>query len=105
MRSGELLRLWSVAVQTDLTFNLVRAWCIWACLQQAHRLQYPPLSAAVAAAAAVSPGTRRRPPCPLLQVTVVAGCSVLFGTLLSIFLLQTRPVYLIDFAVYKPPER
>jgi hypothetical protein len=38
-------------------------------------------------------------------VTVVAGCSVLFGTLLSIFLLQTRPVYLIDFAVYKPPER
>lgn len=24
VRTGELLRLWSVAVQTDLTFNLVR---------------------------------------------------------------------------------
>jgi hypothetical protein len=35
----------------------------------------------------------------------VAGCSVLIGALLSFFLLQTRPVYLVDFAVYKPPER
>lgn len=39
------------------------------------------------------------------QVTVVAASSVLLGALLSLFLLQTRPVYLVDFAVYKPPER
>jgi hypothetical protein len=32
VRSGELLRLWSVAVQTDLTFNLVSVFvavCSW----------------------------------------------------------------------------
>lgn len=40
-----------------------------------------------------------------MQVTVVVCCSVLMAALLSFFLLQTRPVYLVDFSVYKPPER
>jgi len=58
-RSGDVGRLWQVAVQTDLTFNLV---------------------------------------------TVVGASAFLVGALLSLFLLQTRPVYLVDFSVYKPPE-
>ncbi len=33
VRSGELAKLWSVAVQTDLTFNLVRSWkCLFVVL-------------------------------------------------------------------------
>eukprot|EP00878_Enallax_costatus_P003978 GHUV01004200.1.p1 GENE.GHUV01004200.1~~GHUV01004200.1.p1 ORF type:complete len:146 (+),score=15.43 GHUV01004200.1:262-699(+) len=59
VRTGELIKLWSVASQTDLTFNLV---------------------------------------------TVVICCSVLLAAILSFFLLQTRPVYLVDFSVYKPPD-
>eukprot|EP00879_Flechtneria_rotunda_P017594 GHRR01018444.1.p1 GENE.GHRR01018444.1~~GHRR01018444.1.p1 ORF type:complete len:456 (+),score=130.64 GHRR01018444.1:379-1746(+) len=59
LRTGELLKLWTVASQTDLTFNLV---------------------------------------------TVVACCSVLLAAVLSFFLLQTRPVYLVDFSVYKSPD-
>ncbi|KAF6264839.1 FAE1/Type III polyketide synthase-like protein-domain-containing protein [Scenedesmus sp. NREL 46B-D3] len=59
LRTGELIRLWSVASQTDLTFNLV---------------------------------------------TVVLCSSVLLAALLSFFLLQTRPVYLVDFSCYKPPD-
>lgn len=38
-------------------------------------------------------------------VTVVACSTVLLGALLSTWMLQTRPVYLLDFAVYQPPER
>lgn len=60
LRSGELVKLWVVASQTDLTFNLV---------------------------------------------TVVMCCSVLLAAVLSFFLLQMRPVYLVDFAVYKAPDR
>lgn len=59
LRKGELGQLWTVANQTDLTFNLV---------------------------------------------TVVACCSVLMAAVLAIFLLQTKPVYLVDFAVHQPPE-
>jgi hypothetical protein len=36
---------------------------------------------------------------------MVACCSVLLAALMAFFLLQTRPVYLVDFAVYKPPDR
>ena len=43
--------------------------------------------------------------CRLAQVTVVACCSVLMAAVLAIFLLQTKPVYLVDFAVHQPPER
>jgi hypothetical protein len=38
-------------------------------------------------------------------VTVVLCSSVLLAALLSFFLLQTRPVYLVDFSCYKPPDR
>ena len=38
-------------------------------------------------------------------VTVVTCCSVLLAAVLAFFLLQTRPVYLVDFAVYRPPDR
>jgi hypothetical protein len=38
-------------------------------------------------------------------VTVVACISMLLAAMLSWFLLQTRPVYLVDYAVYRPPER
>jgi hypothetical protein len=39
------------------------------------------------------------------QVTVVACCSMLVAAMLSFFLLQTRPVYLVDFAVHRPADR
>ena len=38
-------------------------------------------------------------------VTVVTCTSVLLAAVLAFFLLQTRPVYLVDFAVYRPPDR
>jgi hypothetical protein len=38
-------------------------------------------------------------------VTVVACVSMLLAAVLSFFLLQTRPVYLVDFSVYRPPDR
>ncbi|KIZ01226.1 3-ketoacyl-CoA synthase 4 [Monoraphidium neglectum] len=37
-------------------------------------------------------------------VTVVACCSMLVAAMLSFFLLQTRPVYLVDFAVHRPAD-
>eukprot|EP00877_Chromochloris_zofingiensis_P010954 jgi/Chrzof1/6111/Cz17g10060.t1_LCKAS5[v5.2] len=58
-QQGDLTRLWSVASQTDLTFNLV---------------------------------------------TVVVCCSVLLAVFLSMFLLQSRPVYLVDYAVHRAPD-
>lgn len=42
---------------------------------------------------------------PSLQVTAVACVSVLLGVLVTIFLLQQRPVYLVDYHVYRAPER
>jgi 3-ketoacyl-CoA synthase len=38
-------------------------------------------------------------------VTVVACVSMLLAAVLSFFLLQNRPVYLVDFSVYRPPDR
>ncbi|WIA44626.1 hypothetical protein OEZ86_007343 [Tetradesmus obliquus] len=58
-QTGDLSRLWVVAKQTDLTFNLVSA---------------------------------------------VACCSVLLGVLVSMFLMQQRPVYLVDYHVYRAPD-
>jgi 3-ketoacyl-CoA synthase len=58
-QDGELTRLWDVARQTDLTFNLVSA---------------------------------------------VVCCSVLLGVLVTMFLLQQRPVYLVDFHVHRAPD-
>ncbi|GBF91682.1 hypothetical protein Rsub_03986 [Raphidocelis subcapitata] len=37
-------------------------------------------------------------------ITVVACVSMLLAAVLSFFLLQTRPVYLVDFSVYRPPD-
>lgn len=56
---GELAKLWAVAKQTELTFDLI---------------------------------------------TVVGCSSLVIVALLVYFLLQSRPVYLLDFQVYKPPE-
>ena len=43
--------------------------------------------------------------CTAMQVTV-AGCSLLLSlAVLGYILLQTRPVYLIDFQLYRPPDR
>lgn len=42
---------------------------------------------------------------PVLPQVTVISCSVLMaGAVLTYFLLKKRPVYLIDFAVAKPPE-
>ena len=42
---------------------------------------------------------------PCMQVTVT-GCSLLLSlAVLGYILLQTRPVYLIDFHIYRPPDR
>eukprot|EP00878_Enallax_costatus_P014609 GHUV01015283.1.p1 GENE.GHUV01015283.1~~GHUV01015283.1.p1 ORF type:complete len:172 (+),score=22.73 GHUV01015283.1:244-759(+) len=59
-QTGELTRLWEVAKQTDLTFNLVSA---------------------------------------------IVCCSVLLGVLVTMFLMQQRPVYLVDYHVYRAPDR
>lgn len=32
-------------------------------------------------------------------------CSVLLGVLVTIYLLQSRPVYLVDFFCYRAPDR
>lgn len=32
-------------------------------------------------------------------------CSVLLGVLVTIYLLQSRPVYLVDFHCYRAPDR
>jgi hypothetical protein len=37
-------------------------------------------------------------------VTVVACCSLLAAAGLGAWLLQTRPVYLVDFACHRPPD-
>jgi len=37
-------------------------------------------------------------------VTVVACCSLLAAAALGAWLLQTRPVYLVDFACHRPPD-
>ncbi|KAI8464760.1 MAG: FAE1/Type III polyketide synthase-like protein-domain-containing protein [Monoraphidium minutum] len=37
-------------------------------------------------------------------VTAVACCSMLVAAALSSWLLQTRPVFLVDFAVHRPPD-
>ncbi|KAG2497371.1 hypothetical protein HYH03_004529 [Edaphochlamys debaryana] len=58
-RNGELMRLVSVAKQTDLTFNLITA-----------------------------------------IITISAFCAVL----VSYFILRTRPVYMVDFTVFRAPE-
>eukprot|EP00878_Enallax_costatus_P002014 GHUV01002178.1.p1 GENE.GHUV01002178.1~~GHUV01002178.1.p1 ORF type:complete len:506 (+),score=137.11 GHUV01002178.1:244-1761(+) len=58
-QTGELTRLWEVAKQTDLTFNLVSA---------------------------------------------IVCCSVLLGVLVTMFLMQQRPVYLVDYHVYRAPD-
>eukprot|EP00775_Hariotina_reticulata_P007277 gene7277-7490_t len=58
-QDGELTRLWDVARQTDLTFNLVSA---------------------------------------------VVCFSVLLGVLVTMFLLQQRPVYLVDYHVHRAPD-
>ncbi len=41
-----------------------------------------------------------RPP----QVTVIVCCVVMAVALLAFYLLKKRPIYLVDFAVCKPPE-
>lgn len=58
-QSGDAVRLWQVAKQTDLTVNLI---------------------------------------------TIVTCTAVLFAALLSFFLLKSPPVYLVDYAVYRPPD-
>lgn len=46
-----------------------------------------------------------QPFCSHLQVSAVACCSVLLGVLVSMFLMQQRPVYLVDYHVYRAPDR
>lgn len=40
----------------------------------------------------------------LLQVTAIACVAVLAGAILCYYLLQNRPVYLVDFSVFKPED-
>jgi hypothetical protein len=40
-----------------------------------------------------------------LQITVTACVSALAVAIISYFALRQKPVYLIDFSVYKAPER
>ena len=97
LRVGQLSALWDVAHETNLTINLVRgdggggrisgAWRSLLHRRGARAVCSPP-----------------HPPPNTPQVTVVGCCSMLLAAVLSWFLLQTRPVYLVDFAVYRPPD-
>lgn len=40
-----------------------------------------------------------------VQVSAIVCCSVLLGVLVTMFLMQQRPVYLVDYHVYRAPER
>jgi hypothetical protein len=103
LRVGQLSALWNVAHETNLTFNLV-------CAPPPIALLPPRQVNARAGAprACTSPLLKRAPlPAPLTarcQVTVVACVSMLLAAMLSFFLLQTRPVFLVDYSVYRPPD-
>ena len=45
-----------------------------------------------------------RPATPT-QVTVVVCCSALLALVLSMFLLRSRPVYLVDYSIFRAPDR
>ena len=82
-QQGELQRLWNVALQTELTFDLVRPI-------ECTRQDDPGHDDDTAAFA---------------QITVVGCISLVAVALLSYFLLGSRPVYMLDFHVHRAPER
>ena len=100
-RQGELQRLWTMALQTELTFDLVGLRSV--------ELPYPHLRAApcchfaclgfvdIIAAATTAPHRSA-------QITVVGCISLVAAALLAYFMLQSRPVYMVDFQVYKAPD-
>ena len=134
-QQGEINRLATIALQTDLTFDLVghypspdlphtphidlnpSSFTARPCLLHLHACPaHPVLHADVhscrqpswAMPSCMYAHTARGTACPLpacLQVTI-AGCLFLLAVaILSYFLLQTRPVYLMDFQLYRAPDR
>lgn len=112
-QKGELQRLWTVAKQTDLTFNLVSSPG-----QAAPTISASANDGRTAGSSAQrcftqwydvhwynSSPTEVFCVCLPLQVSAVVCCSVLLGVLVTIYLLQSRPVYLVDFFCYRAPDR
>lgn len=44
-------------------------------------------------------------PASYVQITLIGCCCMLAVAALSYWLLQARPVYILDFGVYRAPER
>lgn len=94
--SGELQRLLASVIEGDVTVNLVRRP---ACTIGNARLQ----TAIVGRPSEFT--SQMLSTSHVSQVTLVACVSVLLAAVASLLMSSSRAVYLLDFSIYKPPDR
>ena len=94
-KTGELKQLWDVAAVTNVRINLVRS--LLKCMQARHCPDLQSTWCLLCLSYDGGPGAA--------QVTFVF-CAVLLVILsITYVLTRAKPVYLLNYAVYRPPDR
>ena len=94
-KTGELKEMWDMAAKTNLQFNMVRVTF----LAQGHLL---PVVHVAQHAPAVMKALK---PTLVVQITFIGCCILLTIVALTYLFARSKPVYLIDYHCYKPPDR
>jgi hypothetical protein len=105
---GELARMVQVAKQTEITFDMASertaqgSFLFYAVCSELLAVRHLHQRLPCSKTAQHAP---IKPSFCLSQITVTACVSALAVAIISYFALRQKPVYLIDFSVYKAPDR
>lgn len=93
-KSGELKEMWDVAAKTNLQFNMVRL------------IPHGTVSHHIAKLHGTLTSGQRGADVPtVLQVSFITCCVLLTVVALTYAFARLKPVYLLDYHCYKPPDR